>query len=254
VKQGPKILAVIPARFQSKRLPGKILTSIAGKPLLQRLYEEVSKSKLIDRLVVATDTKEVVNVVENFGGEAIITSKKHRTGSDRTAEVMSKSGGQIIINIQADHLGVGGAVYDRILKKIIENKSIDFATIIRKVEREEQLFNPNRVKVIADSSDDALWFSRYPLPYLRGVKNRRLNLFDFYYHVGIYFFRRPALKKFASWNRTELEKAESLEQLRILENNFKIRLFRTKREILSIDAPEDLKKAEKYFTQHRRGK
>ncbi len=254
MKQGSKILAVIPARFQSKRLPGKILTPIAGKPLLQRLYEEVSRSKLIDRIIIATDSKEVFDVVENFGGEAIITSRKHRTGSDRTAEVMHKLGGQIIINVQADHLGVGAAAYDRILKKIIADKNIKFATIARKIERDEQLYNPDRVKLIFDSSDNALWFSRYPLPFLRGVDRNRAGKFDFYYHVGVYFFRKSALKMFSSWPRTAMEKAESLEQLRILENHEKIRVFKTKRNILSIDAPEDLKKIKKYFILHKRGK
>ncbi len=254
MKKGPQILAVIPARFQSRRLPGKILTPIAGKPLIQRLYEEVSLSKLIDRIVVATDSKKVVDVVENFGGEAIMTSSRHRTGSDRTAEVADKLGGQIIINIQADHLGVGGAAYDRILSRILTGKSIKYATIARKIERDEMLFNPDRVKLIFDSLDDAIWFSRYPLPFLRGVNGHRVNKFDFYYHIGVYFFRKTALKKFASWPRTPLEKAESLEQLRILEHREKIRVFRTKRNILSIDAPDDLKKIKKYFMLHKRGK
>ncbi len=254
MKKGPKILAVIPARFQSKRLPGKILTPLADKPLIQRLYEEVAHAKLIDRLVVATDSKEVIDVVENFGGEAIMTSSKHRTGSDRTAEVANKLGGQIIINVQADHLGVGGAAYDKILSKILSDKNIKFATIARKIERDEQLFNPDRVKMIFDSSDDAIWFSRYPLPFLRGVDGNRVNKFDFYYHIGVYFFRKSALERFASWPRTALEKAESLEQLRILEHREKIRVFKTKGNILSIDAPDDLKKINKYFMLHKRGK
>jgi 3-deoxy-manno-octulosonate cytidylyltransferase (CMP-KDO synthetase) len=254
VKQGSKILAVIPARFQSKRLPGKILTPVAGKPLLQRLYKEVSQSKLIDRIIIAADSKEVVDIVEKFGGEAILTSKKHRTGSDRTAEVMHKLGGQIIINIQADHLGVGGAAYDRILKNIIEDKEIKFATIARKIERDEQLYNPDRVKLLFDSSDNALWFSRYPLPFLRGVDSNHADKFDFYYHIGVYFFRKSSLKMFSYWPRTAFEKAESLEQLRILENHEKIRVFKTKRNILSVDAPEDLKKIEKHFILHKRGK
>jgi 3-deoxy-manno-octulosonate cytidylyltransferase (CMP-KDO synthetase) len=251
VKKGPQILAVIPARFQSKRLPGKILTPIAGKPLIRRLYEEVSKSKRIDRLVVATDNREIVDLVENFGGEAIMTSTKHRTGSDRTAEVAAKLGGRIIINIQADHLGINGATYDKILDTIIADKKIKYATIIKKIERDEELYSPDRVKVISDSDQNALWFSRYPLPFLRGAGGHRVDMFDFYYHIGVYFFMNSALKKFASWRRTPLEKAESLEQLRIMEHREKIRLFRTNREILSIDGPDDLKKIKKYFMSHK---
>jgi 3-deoxy-manno-octulosonate cytidylyltransferase (CMP-KDO synthetase) len=254
VKKRPQILAVIPARFQSKRLPGKILTPVGGKPLIQRLYEEVAKSKRIDRLVVATDSREIIEIVDNFGGEAIMTSSRHRTGTDRSAEVAGKLGGQIIISIQADHLGINGATYDKILAKIVADKNIKYATIVRKVERDEQLFNPDRVKVIFDSSEDAFWFSRYPLPFLRGANGNRAENFDFYYHIGVYFFRKSALKKYTSWPRTALEKAESLEQLRILEHREKIRLFKTKRDILSIDAPDDLKKIKKYFMPHKRGK
>lgn len=254
MKKGPHILAVIPARFNSKRLPGKILTPLAGKPLIQRLYEEVAQSKRIDRLVVATDTKEVIDIVKGFGGEAIKTSSRHRTGSDRTAETADKLGGQIIINIQADNLGLGSAVYDRILDKMIADKNIKYATIARKIERDEQLFNPDRVKMIFDSDNNAIWFSRYPLPFLRGVNGSRVNKFDFYYHIGVYFFRKLALQKFASWPRSTMERAESLEQLRILEHWEKIKVFKTRRDILSIDAPDDLKKIEKYFMLHKRGK
>ncbi|HDL03942.1 MAG TPA: 3-deoxy-manno-octulosonate cytidylyltransferase [candidate division Zixibacteria bacterium] len=243
----PKVLAVIPARFASKRFPGKPLSPIAGKPLIQHIYNAASKSKLIDRVVVATDSREIQEAVLNFGGEAVITSCNHRTGSDRAAEVMQKIGGEIIINIQADHIGVKPAVFDRVLKAILEDRKIRFATLARKVEDEASLFDPNRVKLILDADDYAYWFSRYPLPFLQGVNGDRLGQFDFYYHVGTYFFRKTGLKMFHAWPRSPLEKAESLEQLRILENNHKIKVFKIKSEILSIDTPQDLKLAEELY-------
>jgi len=241
----PKILAVIPVRLASRRFPGKPLSSIAGKSLIHHLYREASRSKLIDRVVVATDSAEIFSEVESFGGEALMTSRRHRTGSDRTVEVMEKLGGEIIINIQADHLGIRGKVLDRVLRNMLEDRAIRFATIARKVQSEKLLFNPHRVKLILDSADNALWFSRYPLPFLQGVNGSRLKQFEFYYHVGVYFFRKSALRKFHSWRRTPHEKAESLEQLRILENHQKIKVFKVRNNVLSIDTPEDLKQAEK---------
>lgn len=244
----PKVLAVIPARFASRRFPGKALCSIAGKPLIQHIYEETSKSRLIDKVVVATDSAEIFEETKRFGGEAIITSRRHRTGSDRTAEVMERLGGEIILNIQADHLGITGSIYDRVLKNMLSDRGIKFATVACKVGSEELLFDPNCVKLILDSSDHALWFSRYPLPFLQGVNGNRSGEFDFYYHVGVYFFRKSGLKMFQSWSRTPHEKAESLEQLRILENRQKIKVFKIKSDVVSIDTPNDLKYVEKHIS------
>jgi len=243
----PRILAVIPARFASTRFPGKPLSPIAGKPLIQHIYQAASKSKLIDRVVVATDSPEIRAGVEKFGGETLMTSGNHKTGSDRAAEAMEKIGGRIIMNIQADHIGVTPAAYDRVLRAMLDDRTIRFATIARRVEDEAALYDPNRVKLVLDNDDFAFWFSRYPLPYLQGVDGNRLKKFDFYYHVGTYFFRKAGLKMFHSWPQSSLEKAESLEQLRILEHRGKIKVFKIRNKILSIDAPNDLKVAEKLY-------
>ena len=202
------ILAVVPARIGSGRFPGKVLALVGGKPLIQRLYEEVSKSKLIDRLVIATDSDRIFDKVRQFGGEVLMTSKRHRTGSDRVAEVMNKIGGNIVINIQADHLGISGRMYDKILKGMLRNKTIETATIAARVESEELLYDPNRVKVVIGDKDNALWFSRYPIPFLQGVNGNRVKKFEYYYHVGVYFYRKAVLQKFAGWKRSKLEKAE----------------------------------------------
>jgi 3-deoxy-manno-octulosonate cytidylyltransferase (CMP-KDO synthetase) len=243
-----KVLAVIPARYQSKRFPGKPLAIVNGKPILQHIYIEASKARLIDRVVVATDSKIIKSGVESFGGEALMTSKRHRTGSDRAAEVASKLGGNIVLNIQADHVGVSRQNYDAVLDKILSDKKIKYASIVKKIDNEADLFDPNRVKVILDSHDNALWFSRYPLPFLQNINGNWLGTFNFHYHIGVYIFRKAALERFSNWPRSPLEKAESLEQLRILENHEKIRLFKIKSRVLSIDTHDDLKKVESLLT------
>lgn len=242
-----KALAIIPARLSSSRFPRKVLFEINGKPILEHLYREVSKAKLIDKVVIATDSDEVIEAVSRFGGEAVKTSKKHRTGSDRTAEVANKLSGDIIINIQADNLGVKANDFDKIITEMKNDRSIKYATFAKKIETEDELYDPNRVKVIFNRENDALWFSRYPLPFLQGENGNRIKKFNYYYHVGIYFYRKSALKKFAESHRTPLEKAESLEQLRILENGEKIKVFKIKRNIWSIDSPDDIKKTGKFL-------
>ncbi len=239
------ILAVIPARYNSSRFPGKPLAELWGKSILEHLYRELSRSKLVSRVAVATDSDIIKTAVEKFGGEAIITSKKHRTGSDRSAEVAARLGAKIILNVQADHLGLKAADYDRVIKSMLADRTINHATFIKKIEIESDLFDPNRVKVIFGKDDNAIWFSRYPLPYLQSIDGDRLATFDFYYHIGVYFYRRAALENYATLPRSAHEKAESLEQLRILENGGKIRLYKVKRNMVSIDTPEDLKNAAK---------
>ena len=236
----PDVLAVIPARMESSRFPGKPLAKIGGKSILELLYRELTRAKKIDRVVVASDSNEIIEAVEQFGGETIRTSKKHKTGSDRVSEVASKLGGNIIINIQADNLGIKAREFDRVISAMANDRKIKYATFIQKIEFEDYLDDPNRVKVIGGADNYARWFSRNPLPYLQGKNDKRLQNFDYFYHIGIYFFRKKALENFKRWKRTPFEKAESLEQLRILENEQKIKLFKTTSRIYSVDTPEDL--------------
>lgn len=212
--------------------------------MIEHIYREAEQAVRIDRVVVATDSAVIASAVEDFGGETVMTSRRHRTGSDRTAEVMEKLGGSIIVSIQADHLGIKRTDYDRVLKDMMVNRNIHYASLMKRVTGEKELDDPNRVKVICDDAGDALWFSRYPLPYLQGVTDARVGRFGYYYHIGVYFFRRAALERFCSWRRSVLEKAESLEQLRILEHHQKIRMYATRSRVWSIDAPADLKKTD----------
>ena len=237
-----KVLAVIPARLGSKRFARKVIYPYQGKPLLFYVYQGLKRVKEIDRLVIATDSKEIKKVAEKFDAEVIMTSKRHRTGSDRVAEVMKKIGGDIIINIQADNLGLKVSSLNMMVKKMIQNKSIDFATMVYRINNSQELLNTNKVKVLIDKNGNALWFSRLPLPFIQRNNNNLKEKFTFWGHIGVYFFRRKALEQFARWQRTPYEKAESLEQLRILENGAEIKIFKTRAHPVSIDQKQDLKK------------
>ena len=237
------VLAVIPARLGSTRFYRKVIHPYHGKPLIYYIVNEARKAHMIDRLVVATDSREIARALNESDVEVMMTSAKHRTGSDRTAEIMNKIGGDIIINIQADNFGLKAAVLDKTIEKLKKKRSIQFATLARRIRSDEELFNPDTVKVMLGKDGFAHWFSRLPLPYLQNtVPGVRAEQFNFYAHVGVYFFRREALTMFARWKRSPLEKAESLEQLRILENGHRITVFKTKTRSVSVDTPKDLKK------------
>jgi len=244
----PIVVAVIPARLNSRLFPNKVVYPYRGKPLLFYVYNEVRKAKAIDRVLVATDSKQVQKAVEAFGGEAMLTSSRHRTGSDRVAEAMQRVGGDIIINVQADNYGLRAPVLDRTIKRLVDDSSIEFATLARRLNTEDELFNPNIVKVVIACDGSALWFSRYPIPYLQNAdEKKRVKQYPFLAHVGVYFFRRRGLARFTQWKRSPLEKAESLEQLRILENGGEITVYKTSMRSVSVDAPQDLKKLKRVY-------
>ena len=242
------VLAVIPARMGSTRFPNKVICPFNDRPLLFYVHREIARVSAIDRLVIATDSKEIAKASENFGAEVVMTSKKHRTGSDRVAEVARKFGGDIILNIQADSFGLTSAALTKLVQAMRTDRRIQFATLARPIENDNELFDPNKVKVVTDSTGDALWFSRFPIPFLQNsVEKDRFSQFKFLLHIGVYGFRRQSLSKFASWKRTVLEKAESLEQLRILGNGAKIRVIKTKARTVSIDSPDDLSKLRRIY-------
>ena len=244
-----QIVAIIPTRYDSQRFPGKVLTPLYEKPLLFYVWRAVSKAKLISRVIIATDDSRIRDAAETFGAEVIRTSKKHRTGSDRAAEVYDKVGGQIIINVQADNFGLSGSGLDSAIRQFLEHPNIDFATLGRRIADDSELFDPNTVKVIADNQSNCLYFSRYPLPYLQHCQQtNRVKQYPFFKHIGIYLFTYRGIKQYASWRRGPLEKAESLEQLRILENGKKIQLIKSRLRTISVDTKEDLKKIETLYT------
>jgi 3-deoxy-manno-octulosonate cytidylyltransferase (CMP-KDO synthetase) len=232
------VIGVIPVRYNSSRLPGKPFLPIQGKSLLQRVYQRASKSKLIDKLIVATDDVRIKKLVKDFGGEVVLTSQKPKTGTDRVAEAVKNSNHNIILNTQGDEPFLNPKMLDELISYMKKNKKVQMGTLAMKVKDRDFFENPNRVKVVIDKKGDALYFSRFPIPFQRDGKKNKI---DYYEHIGVYAFRKGFLSKYAKMRQTPLEKSESLEQLRVLENGFKIKVLVTKYGSKSINSFSDLK-------------
>jgi len=243
-----RVVAVIPARLNSKRFSNKVIYPLNGKPLLSFVHREVCKAKTVDRVVIATDSRAVARACKAFGADVVMTSARHRTGSDRVAEAAARTGGEIILNIQADNFGLKGSVLDRLVRFMLADPGVHYATLVHRITSDSDLFSPDMVKVVLDSQGRALWFTRFPVPFLMGIRaRRRYDRFVFWGHIGVYGFRRRYLEQFASWKRSPLEKAESLEQLRILENGGEIRVLKTNMSSISVNSPADLKKLKRIY-------
>lgn len=236
-----KTIAVIPSRYASTRFPGKPLALIDGYPMIQWVYSNVKKVEVLDDVYVATDDQRIADCVASFGGKAIMTSSNHTCGTDRIAECARKlelSDEDLVLDIQGDEPLISQQmILD--LYNIFQDKNVYMGTLKKLIERESELENPNVVKVITDQNDDALYFSRYCLPYERdGVK------VNHYKHIGAYGYTTWFLLKYSSMAKTPLEKSESLEQLRVLENGFKIRVKETKYQTIGVDTPEQIQDVE----------
>ncbi len=231
-----KVLCVIPARYASTRLPGKPLSMICGKPMIQRVYERACQAEIPSEVVVATDNELVEKAVLGFGGKAMMTSPDHPSGTDRLAEVaLNYPDVDVIVNVQGDEPMIPPEVIDRLANAFVDDEDLDMATL--KVEMpEEDYNNPAAVKVVTDLNGYALYFSRSLMPYPRN-KPAGYKVFK---HVGIYAYRRNFLLKYAALTPTPLEKAESLEQLRALENGYKIKVLESDFKGIGVDTPEDL--------------
>jgi 3-deoxy-manno-octulosonate cytidylyltransferase (CMP-KDO synthetase) len=238
------ILGIIPARFASTRFPGKPLVDIRGKSMIQRVYEQASQARCLDKVVVATDDERIFRHVLGFGGEVRMTDPAHRSGTDRCAELAQMlPEAEIVLNIQGDEPFIQPQQIDLLVDTLLERPGFAIATLAKRIEEAEQLYNPNVVKVVFAPAQGALYFSRHPIPYLRGVPPEGwLAQHDFFKHIGLYGFRREALRSVAALPPSPLEEAESLEQLRWLENGWRIAVARTEWETTGIDTPEDLLK------------
>ena len=233
-----KKVIVIPARYESTRLPGKPLLEISGKSLIQLVYERASESRLKDGVIIATDDHRIVDAAFSFGAEAVMTSSSCKSGTDRVFEAVKDTDADLIINVQGDEPFIRPDMID-LLFSVMENESLDVATLCAPVTDDSEYSNPNTVKVVLDRNGFALYFSRSPIPYVRNGNVRPM----LYKHVGIYGFKREFLKQFVSMQKSRLEETESLEQLRILENGFKIRVLTTHYDGFGIDTMEDLQRA-----------
>jgi len=242
-------LGIIPARFASTRFPGKPLIDIGGKTMIHRVYERCRQ--VLEDVVVATDDERIFREVEKFGGEVLMTSEKHPSGTDRCAEALEKTEEakkmkiDVVINIQGDEPFVRHD-HIRLLKDCFSDQHTQIATLLNPVHNPDILENPNRVKVVVDSEDNALYFSRSVIPYIRNAeKGVWHNIHKYYQHVGMYAYRSDVLRKIVLLKQSSLEKAESLEQLRWLENGYKIKTRITSQETFCIDTPEDLDRLQK---------
>lgn len=244
-----KILGIIPARYASTRFPAKPLVDIYGKSMIQRVYEQAKQSLLLTKLIVATDDQRIFDEVKSFDGEVMMTSESHQNGTERCAEVLSKQEDDfdIVINIQGDEPFFKSEAID-LISKCFEDKRTDIATLIKKIENIEDLENPTVVKAVITKQNKALYFSRMGIPHYRNDNSaNRINKHTFFKHIGIYAYRPEVLKQIVKLGESTLEKAESLEQLRWLENGFQIFTNITTHDSNSVDTPEDLEALLKQF-------
>ena len=240
------IVAIIPARYASTRFPGKPLVNINGKSMVHNVYTQVSK--VFDTVYVATDDNRISAEVEKFGGKFVMTSKKHKSGTDRCAEAIIKieeleqKEFDIVVNVQGDEPFIKTEQLEE-LKSCFGKKRTQIATLVKPINNKEDLFNPNKPKVVISTENEAIYFSRSPIPYLRGQKETNwISKHLYYKHIGLYGYKKSVLLEITKLSQTPLELAESLEQLRWVENGYKIKVAFTEHESISIDTPKDLEK------------
>ena len=237
-------IGIIPARYGSSRFPGKPLADIAGKSMIQRVYERASQATALQTVVVATDDERIETAVKEFGGNVVMTASTHQSGTDRCLEALEKVDEQyeIAVNIQGDEPFISPDQINLILS-CFHQENTEIATLVKLIEETDDLWNPNKPKVLMDDEDFAIYFSRQCLPYLRDVpKENWLNEFNFYKHIGMYAYRTNTLKEICKLKPSRLERAEGLEQLRWLEHGYKIKTAISDEEAQSVDTPEDLEK------------
>lgn len=240
-----KIAIVIPARYTSTRLPGKPLLEVKNKPIIQYVYEAALKSKLANyNTIIATDDLRIKDAVEKFGGICEMTKENHACGTDRIAEVALRHDFDYILNLQGDEPQITPEVIDLAIKTLIDEKDTDISTLVRKITSREQIENPNCVKCVFDNNNRALYFSRCPIPY-----ERNKDMASYYAHIGIYGYKKSSLIKMTQFEQADLEKQESLEQLRALKNGMKIKVAITDLNPVGIDTIEDYEKFKKYIEE-----
>jgi len=248
-----KTLGIIPARYGSTRLPGKPLIEIGGKSIIQRVYEQVTAARLVDDVIVATDDERIFQHVIRFGGAVQMTADTHQSGTDRCAEIAGElTSYDLVVNIQGDEPFILPTQIDLVVQPLLESPRFSIATLAKPIRDNKDIFNPNIVKVVVNRQNQALYFSRSPIPHHRNVPEEEWSAQgNFFKHIGLYAFRRSVLQQVAGLAVSSLEKSESLEQLRWLENGYSIFVNKTEEETIGIDTKEDLEKAEQYLRDRR---
>ena len=237
----PQVVCIIPSRYESSRFPGKPLVDLCGKPMIQHVYERVLRAESVSSAAVATDDERIFAAVRAFGGRAVMTSARHRSGTDRIAEavdIMGLGDDAIVVNIQGDQPLFEPAQVDEVVAPLIEDPSIPTATLIYRIVRPEEINHPNAVKTVFDRDGFALYFSRATIPFVRDAGKRA----DYFKHHGIYAYRRDFLRTFTALAEGVLERLEALEQLRALENGYRIKVVVTPHDSVEVDTPQELER------------
>ena len=245
-----RVICIIPARYSSSRFEGKPLADICGKPMIQRVYERALRSGTVSDVVVATDDERIFAAVGRFGGQAVMTSADHRSGTDRIAEAVSRLSAadrDIIVNIQGDQPLFAPSQIDEVVKPLLDDPSVDFSTLIYRILRKEEISDPNAVKVVFDRDHFALYFSRSPIPYCRDAGGSPV----YYKHHGIYAYRKSFLVTFTKLEEGYLERLEALEQLRAMEHGHRIKVVETLQDSIEVDTPQDLERVIKVYEKGR---
>ena len=250
------VLVVIPARYGSTRFPGKPLATLHGRPVIQHVYERVAQAERVEETVIATDDERIVEAVRQFGGEAVMTSPQARSGTERVAEVARTRSAQIVINVQGDEPLVHPDMVDSVAAFLERHKAVPMASVMRRIERCEDIANPHIVKVVVDREGFALYFSRGPIPWVRqdedpraGGPHEALKVMGAMKHIGLYGYQRRFVMQFPHLEPTPLEQFEQLEQLRALEHGYRIKLLETEHDTIGVDTPEDLARVEAWLAK-----
>jgi 3-deoxy-manno-octulosonate cytidylyltransferase (CMP-KDO synthetase) len=238
-----RILGVIPARYASSRFPGKALVEISGKTMLEHVWERASQARYLTGLVIATDDERIRAAAEGFKARVVMTRADHASGTDRVAEAASASNAQVVVNIQGDEPLIDPAAIDAAVLGMLEAEDVPMGTLKKRIERAEEIHNPNVVKVVTDSAGDAIYFSRSAIPFAREAGDP----VSYFKHIGLYVYQRDFLLAYPELKVGPLERAERLEQLRAIESGYKIRVVETEYESLGVDTPEDWKHVSALF-------
>ncbi|MGA3176634.1 MAG: 3-deoxy-manno-octulosonate cytidylyltransferase [Candidatus Acidiferrum sp.] len=239
----PKVIVVIPSRYASTRLPGKPLVPLAGKPMVQHVYERAKRAQTVHRVIVATDDQRIMDAVMAFGGEARMTRSDHRTGTERIAEVAVHEPGDVFVNVQGDEPLIDPVAIDTAVGALLEEPQAQISTVATPIRHAGDIMDPNVVKTVLDFDGNALYFSRAPIPWIRDTQ-QKVHV-KYWKHLGLYVFQREALLEFPTLPQGELERIEQLEQLRWLENGWKIRVAEVVHDAVSVDVLEDVARVEK---------
>ncbi|MGA2774510.1 MAG: 3-deoxy-manno-octulosonate cytidylyltransferase [Candidatus Omnitrophota bacterium] len=241
------VIGVIPARYSSTRFEGKVLADINGKPMIQHVWERAKQAKILDEIIIACDHELVEKVALRFGAKTVLTSKSHMCGTDRIAEVVNPLDVKIIVNIQADEPLIHPLMIDSVARALLDDKDLSMATLRKRIDDEALINDPNVVKVVVDKFDFALYFSRARIPF--PAANSEVEKPLYYKHIGLYAYTKDFLFTFKKLPVSNLEKAEKLEQLRVLEEGFRIKAIETKYDSIGVDTPDDLLRVKEYLAQ-----